>query len=147
MLVHGLVEDTIYGSQAVLFLYALPGLTVVASLPRDQDARSKAADQMDCRSHGAVLVIIGRNLVFYHPPVADLDLAGESGCGTHGTGRTGRLPMSRWDDSSNANRLDVSEPFFERSLAASATNRTTHHRLGLIAMQRRDFEEAVTTWS
>ena len=53
-------------------------------------------------------------------------------------------PTDKWDDGSDASKLQVSEPFFQNSLAATATNRTANHRLGLIAMLWKNFDGAVT---
>ena len=145
MLVHGLVEDTVYGSQAALFLYVLPGLTVAASLPRYQDAiASKVQTRWVAGSMALLLVIMVAT--WFLTTRQSLTSTWQANLGAVRMAQTelADWPASGWDDGSNTGKFQDSEPLFQRSLASNATNQTAHHRLGLIAMQRRNFDEAVT---
>jgi len=53
-------------------------------------------------------------------------------------------PTGYWDDGRNVAALSSVEGLFNRSLQLDPSNRTAHHRLGLISMQRRDFIVAVS---
>ncbi|MCO5192589.1 MAG: O-antigen ligase family protein [Anaerolineae bacterium] len=51
-------------------------------------------------------------------------------------------PTGEWDDGSTAARLGSAEQRFEQALTSDPDNATAHHRLGLIAMMRRDYAAA-----
>ena len=51
-------------------------------------------------------------------------------------------PTGEWDDGSTAARLGSAEQRFEQALTSDPDNATAHHRLGLIAMLRRDYAAA-----
>ena len=55
----------------------------------------------------------------------------------------GNFPAGGWDTGANLSALTTAPSSFERALELDPANRTAHHRLGLIAMLRRDFSEAV----
>jgi tetratricopeptide (TPR) repeat protein len=52
-------------------------------------------------------------------------------------------PANEWDDGRNITAYAPAEAHFRRALLLNDANRTAWHRLGLIALQRRDFETAV----
>jgi lipopolysaccharide biosynthesis regulator YciM len=54
------------------------------------------------------------------------------------------FPSGQWEDGTKVVSLGRAEVYFRRALAQDANNRTANHRLGLIAMQRRDFSSAVS---
>jgi O-antigen ligase len=53
------------------------------------------------------------------------------------------FPSGRWDDGSQVAALTSAEGLFQKALQLNPNNRTAHHRLGLIAMLRRDFPTAL----
>jgi hypothetical protein len=53
------------------------------------------------------------------------------------------FPSGKWDDGSQVAALYPAETLFKQSMQQNQNNRTAHHRLGLIAMLRRDFPTAV----
>ena len=52
-------------------------------------------------------------------------------------------PSNRWDTGRNVAALEPAERLFHQALAANPGQATAHHRLGLIAMLRRDYSTAV----
>lgn len=54
------------------------------------------------------------------------------------------FPTGKWDEGQNLGKLTTSETLFTRALHYNPWNRTANHRLGLIAMLRRDFPLAVS---
>jgi tetratricopeptide (TPR) repeat protein len=54
------------------------------------------------------------------------------------------FPSGKWDDGSQVADLAPAEDLFQKALQINRDNRTAHHRLGLIAMLRRDFPTALT---
>jgi tetratricopeptide (TPR) repeat protein len=53
------------------------------------------------------------------------------------------FPSGRWDDGSQVTALSPAEDLFQQSLQLDPSNRTAHHRLGLIALLNRDFPTAL----
>jgi hypothetical protein len=143
MLVHGLVEDTVYGSQASFFLFALPGLTLAATLPRGQAITGSVLS--DGWVVGSMLVLllalVAAWLIATRQSITSTWLA-NLGAVKMAQVELANWPTNKWDDGSNLEALRPAEELFERSLAAG-NNRTAHHRLGLIAMLRRNFDQAV----
>jgi hypothetical protein len=143
MLVHGLVEDTIYGSQASFFLFALPGLTVAATLPQGQAITGSVLS--DGWVVGSLLVLllalVAAWLITTRQSITSTWLA-NLGAVKMAQVELANWPTNKWDDGSNVEALRAAEELFEQSLAAD-NNRMAHHRLGLIAMLRRNFDQAV----
>ncbi|MGD8753435.1 MAG: O-antigen ligase family protein [Anaerolineales bacterium] len=54
------------------------------------------------------------------------------------------FPSGEWDDGSHIEALSPAADLYRRALQLNPDNRTAHHRLGLIAMLRRDFSNSVT---
>jgi tetratricopeptide (TPR) repeat protein len=52
-------------------------------------------------------------------------------------------PRGEWDDGSMAEQLVEAERLFDKALTLNPDNAVAHHRLGLIAMLRRDYGDAV----
>jgi tetratricopeptide (TPR) repeat protein len=52
-------------------------------------------------------------------------------------------PSNQWDTGSNVAALEPAERLFNQALAANPGQPTAHHRLGLIAMLRRDYVTAI----
>ena len=144
MLLHGLVEDTVYGSQAALFLFALPGLAVAASLPQEQVTSLPVG-------YGGW--VVGSTLLTFailagfwfiatrQSPVSTWQA--NLGAITMARAELAEWPTNEWDDGSNIDALLPAEVLFESSLIADPGNRTAHHRLGMVAMLRRDYERAI----
>jgi O-antigen ligase len=53
------------------------------------------------------------------------------------------FPSGQWDNGSQVAALNPAEKLFKKALRYNPNNRTTNHRLGLIAMQRYDFHSAI----
>ena len=53
-------------------------------------------------------------------------------------------PTGKWDDGSNVALLEPAEGLFHQALSFNPNNRTANHRLGLIAMLKRDFPTAIS---
>lgn len=148
--IHGLVEDPIYGSRALLLLFALPGLGMAAWLAERQPVIVE--DQAGRKKRGAtlpapvvagamvILLLLAAGLYFRN----QLKATWYANLGAIEMGRqelTG-WPHDEWDDGQSVNRLAAAESLFQQALATDPNNSTAHYRLGLIAMLRRDYATA-----
>ncbi len=136
VLLHGLVDDPLYGRGGSPLLFWLPALI---SLP---PAAGRPAGQRGWLLLGgmaAILVIGGLLLVGGGLPgrwqanlgaleMARIELAG--------------WPTNRWDTGENSDAFGPAAARFERALDRDPANLTAHYRLGLIAMLRRDYAAA-----
>lgn len=144
--VHGLVEDPLYGSRAVLLLWLPLGLTAFL-FPRRAAKASAAADRRPAIVVAGVLLVLGVTLALvyrtslaatYHSSRGVLEMARVELAG---------YPTNRWSDGREATDLTGAAARFQRAIELDATNRPAWHRLGLIAMLRRDYEAAVASLS
>jgi len=54
------------------------------------------------------------------------------------------FPTGLWDEGQHADLLSPAESYFNRALASNPANPVAHYRLGLIALLKRDFPNAVS---
>lgn len=149
MAIHGLVSDNIYHTAMTPFLLVVPGIAVVLEREYQRTAvktPSHAELVLGRRRRvvavavaGLALVLLG--LLFRNPLVS-------AWYANLGAVEMARVELAGWgsgarNEALTAADLEPAEGLFERALAHNPSNRTAHHRLGLIAMQRRDFPTAI----
>jgi O-antigen ligase len=144
---HGLVDDVLYGSRGSLLLLLPAGLlAMLTAQPRP--SRGLPSQRRLLTGVLAVLILSGLALGFRIPlsaslqanlaalQMAKIELADFAG--------------GQWDTGQNLPALLPLAGRFEQALALDPRNATAHHRLGLIAMQQRDFPAAIghlqTAW-
>lgn len=140
MVFHGLVDDPLYGSVGTPLLFVVPGMAVATS--RRQEVKRLQPSMPGLRSGFAwivalALVGIGLRLAasgwkanLGAVAMAQIELVG--------------WPTGKWDDGRNMAALNPAARLFTQAVDIESANRTAQHRLGLIAMLRRDFATAVT---
>jgi hypothetical protein len=154
MLLHGLVDDPLYGNTGTPLLLLLPALAIMLvyienpSLTMTDQSEDTGYPSEDSRIRriiipGIVLVVFLSVVATFRRPLFASWYA-----------NLGAVEMSRWElenwpqDQWNANPdvspLAHSEFLFKRALAFNPYERTALHRSGLIAMQNRDFSKAQT---
>ncbi len=148
--IHGLVTDVIYGPWGTPLLFVIPGFALSIAqqgYPEYNLCEKVGAYVSEHKSSvkyvaiALSLVLVGLGYWFRKPLQAQwfanlgavqmsrIELAG--------------WPINQWDDGSNASRLIDRERYFQQALAYNPGNRTAHHRLGLIAMVKREYPSAV----
>jgi hypothetical protein len=143
MTLHGLVEDTIYGSRAVIFLFFLPGLVIATSGPRRSGlARTRSLGRPVVLAAGLGLILIALMVLTFHRPLLG-NLYANLGALDMARVQLVGWPTGRWDEGHNVMALEPAEALFAQALQFDAANQTAHYRLGLIAMLQRDYETAV----
>jgi hypothetical protein len=156
--VHGLVDNIIYYQWGSLLVFIIPGFmlstTQVKANQNNNEGRlpqqrtSTQARRFGWRILGiagtASVVVMLAVLGFAHRQA--IMSAGNANLGAVEMARVelAGFPSGQWEDGSNVADLGTAEGYFLQALAQDANNRTANHRLGLIAMQRRDFSSAVS---
>jgi O-antigen ligase len=153
---HGLVDDALYGAKGTPLIFLLPGVAV-ALTRLEMDTHSETVLQRterDARPSGVpiqvwtvvMIVVFGVTLAAlsgWHRPLAAAWYA-NLGAVHLAAYELRDFPTGKWTETWNETELAKVEDLFVRAEALNPKNRTAHHRLGLIAMSRRDFETAQT---
>jgi hypothetical protein len=154
LLLHGFVDDAIYGDRGTPWIFLLPGLALMLwrykqplKSTTDQDVRTGeyTRNSRSLRNWLALgvslFVIIGIGLFIFWKPV----LAGwkaNIGAVQMAQRELRNWPINEWNDNPDVSALKPAESLFTSALAYNIEQRTARHRLGLIAMQRREFKTA-----
>ncbi|MCP4421657.1 MAG: hypothetical protein GY805_34020 [Chloroflexi bacterium] len=144
MLLHGLIDDALYGAQASPLLFFAPAMVIVVT------RRGKLAKLVPIAVQrwrwtagvGATAVLL-MGLYFGLSQTIQAQWAANLGALQLARAELVGWPTNQWDAGENLERFDAASAFFERALAIDPQNRTANHRLGTIAMVKRDYETAV----
>jgi tetratricopeptide (TPR) repeat protein len=154
MLLHGLVDDPLYGDTGTPLLLLLPALAIMlvttGNQPLTMTDQSQGTGYHSEDSRIKRIIIPGIVLIVFFSVVATF----RSSLLSIWYANLGAVEMSHWElenwpqDQWNANPdvspLAHSEFLFKRALVFSPYERTALHRSGLIAMRSRDFSTAQT---
>jgi len=155
VILHGLVDDALYGNQATPQLFLLPGMAIAATRP-DGGLNRVHVPRLDLskvltpglenrtRWIGAALVFVTAliaPLIILREPITAAWLA-NLGAVEMARIELADFPSGRWDDGHNVNALAPTATVLKRALQLNPQNRTANHRLGMIAMVQRDFNTA-----
>ncbi|NIS83028.1 MAG: tetratricopeptide repeat protein [Anaerolineales bacterium] len=155
-MIHGLVTDTLYGNRGTPIFFLFAGLTIAVAQPDrvqgvGQDLLSEGAltntKPKGIRFMRVIVVVVGIGLLATIYGLRDQLLANwyaNLGAVQMAQVELAAWPTGKWNDGRNVTALSPAEDLFNRALQLDPTNRTAHHRLGLIAMLRRDFTSAVS---
>jgi hypothetical protein len=151
LLLHGLIDDPLYGSRAVLFLFLIPGFAVAISKSRSREKTENNHKKrrfllIRTRTFVAGTALMFVALVFYVLLSRNQILS--DWYANRGAIEMARVeladwPTDQWDDGRHAANLAPAEALFNQALTYNQMNNTAHYRLGLIAMLKRDFEKAI----
>ena len=143
LIIHGLEDNIVYYTRHVPLLFLLPGMAVAITLPEHQQAETSLLSTKfrQVAIAGGMVSVLILAIVFYRPLLsawyADLGAVAMARIDLKSWGK------GAWDDGRNVSALLPAEYLFTQSLQYDNNNRTAQHRLGLIAMLRRDFPTAV----
>jgi len=158
LLVHGLVEDALYGSRAVLLLL-LPsglGLGMIGSQAKDSEPKDisenilPSPDTNGGRMKGVIklglaafAVVAAAILAYrYRAPLAGQWYANLGAVAMAKVDLVG-WPKGEWDEGESSESLTSAVHLFRRSQVWCQDNSVAHHRLGLVAMSNRDYQAAI----
>ncbi len=141
---HGVVEDPLYGSRALLILLAPAGL-VAAIFPRRPASVSDGKEDKRTLLLGgmAILgVVVAAGLLFSQPLVS----SAQSNIGALQMARTQLInyPTNEWVTLVDPAPYQDASDRFRTALQANSRNRTAWYRLGMLAMLNQDFRTAAT---
>ncbi len=144
MVLHGLIDDALYGDHASPFLFFAPAIVVLVTRRRESAAVPTAVRRRRwVLGIGATAVLLIGLLVGFRQQVQAQWYANLGALELARVELVG-WPTNQWDTGSELARFDRATTLFERSLRIDAHNRTANQRKGMMAMVGRDYETAVT---
>jgi tetratricopeptide (TPR) repeat protein len=143
MVIHGLVDDPLYGHRGTPLLFLVPGLAVALNQAVWRLFQWRWPTQRQAIATGVgLLTMVVLVLVAWVGPLR-ADWYANLGAVTMARIELANWPSNQWDTGSNVAALEPAERLFNQALAANPGQPTAHHRLGLIAMLRRDYVTAI----
>jgi tetratricopeptide (TPR) repeat protein len=155
ILLHGLVHATLVATRAIPFLLIPAGLALSGvekrHITRNSESWEHSSEpkpsQPSRRSWQvtavvAILIVFSVLLILFRNPLLSAWYA-NLGVIRISQSELSDFPSGKWDDGSRVADLYPAEKLFQRALQYDPNNRTSQHRLGLIAMLHRDFRAAV----
>ncbi len=152
ILIHGLVDDTLYGSRGALLLFMSLGLIIAASrLPvtviDESTSVSKGKPRTDRRELAlAVLALIAVGMIWWRPVLATWSA-------NQGAVEQARVELSHYDQQHfdnptmdqvrQRNNLDEAIRWFNQALTIDPTNGTARRRLAAIQLARGQYVDAL----
>lgn len=148
MLVHGMLDNPFYGETATPLLFVLPGLAISVTNSRHPSRTEAFSLSAIVRRipgarywiSGALVLLFGLLLTFFNPLAASV-LANYSAVEMARI-ELADFPRDAWVDLEQAEKLAPVEPHLQRSLWYNPTQRSANYRMGLITMDRREYEQA-----
>jgi len=136
--VHGMVDDYLYHESGTLLVLSLAGLAMI-SQPEVVYAVQPKNDPVP---RFAALIMVG----FLALNVNGIRSAWYANLGAVQMAKVelAGFPTNQWTEPSLLPRLEQADALFQSALQVDPANQTANHRLGLIAMLRRDFHSAAT---
>ena len=145
LVLHGFVDDPLYGERGTPLLFLLPGFA--AALARTElPLRRRARRSLMKGEAWWGWAVFGLLVLAYLASVL-FRSGGGAWPANLGALRMARselagFPSGEWDNGRNLQALASSETLFEQALQRDIYNFTSHYRLGLIDLLRRDFPAA-----
>jgi tetratricopeptide (TPR) repeat protein len=149
---HGLVDDPLYGIRATPFLWVLPGIAAF-SHPAARSIGDLLPVQLGSLSGGhakriGLVVASGLLLItvvagwLYGPKRLAAVWMADWGAVLLSQVQLSDFPSNEWTASQDISQLAQAQAWLERAVRLDPSNRTANHRLGLIALQSRDYDAA-----
>jgi O-antigen ligase len=144
VVIHGFADDPLYGIQGTPFLFLLSGITVVATRsrksPQTDDQSTMRLKRRTWLRNG---IVVGLPLlVFISFALGGIVLANwYANLGAVDMARVELqdFPSGIWQEYQNLDALNPAIETFNKSLRLDGGNFTAQYRMGMIAMQARDF--------
>jgi hypothetical protein len=152
MLLHGMVDNPLYGDTGTPLLLLLPALAIMLANtenpPLTMTDQSQGTGYPSKDSRIKRIVIPGIVLIVFFSVIAtfqrSLFAIWYSNLGAVEMSRIELMnwPINKWNDNPDVAPLIKAENLFYTTLIHNPNQRTARHRLGLVAMQERDFIRA-----
>lgn len=140
VLLHGLVDDPLYGELGTPLLFFAPGMALLVSRPAWRGGRERMRRSLLLA--GAILVaLVG--LLWVSRPIAAA-WAANRGAVQMAQVELADWPLDRWTAGEHVAALAPLAAQFTAVVQSDPVNVTAHYRLGLLAMGRWEWETAVS---
>ncbi len=145
IIIHGLVDNIVLRSLFTVFIFFVPGMAVglvASTYPEPQKIRVDKPKTL--RLSLPVLIALALAivcLILFRRPIISAWYT-DLGAVEMAKVQLTDFPTGTWDDGKKANLLTPAKEQFQRALLYDPNNPHAHYRLGLIAMQERDFTNA-----
>jgi O-antigen ligase len=151
VLLHGLVDDPLYGERGTPLLFLLSGFAVASTqLSRVSDVSHRTL-LYDRVFQGSLIlkrrtIFLGLTLTvlllvlftgLMKPALAEL--YANLGAIEMARAELSSWPTRKWTEDTDVSSLQAARRWFDRSLELDPNNETSHYRLGLISMRAQDF--------
>jgi hypothetical protein len=145
MALHGLIDDALYGAHASPLLFFAPAMAILVTRRRESVSTAPGVVWRRRWAIGVgVTAVLLAGLFFGYRQKVEAQWVANLGSLALARAELDGWPTNRWDAGDNLERFDEAAALFEQALVIDAQNRTANHRLGVIAMVKRDYETAVT---
>ena len=140
VIIHGMLYDYLYNGIGVILLLVPVGVSMIGILntsgPKQNNVKVASVSTFAVSTLLIALLVINFNHVraIWYANLAVLQMAQVELAG---------FPTGKWTEPTILPDLEPAEASLRSALQFDPTNRTANHRLGLIAMLRRDFHSAV----
>jgi O-antigen ligase len=144
MVIHGFADDPLYGIQGTPFLFLLTGITVVVTRSRSSPPQEdQSAVRLKRRTWLRNGIVVGLPLlVFLIFALGGVVLAiwyANLGAVDMARVELQDFPSANWQENQYLDPLSPAIETFHKSLMLDGGNFTAQYRMGMIAMQARDF--------
>jgi hypothetical protein len=142
LVLYGLVENALYASRGVWFLFVLPGLVIATTQTETRQVNPVSGSRRrQAILVGGVVVTLLVLVGFWRPLLATW--YADLGAVEMARAELVNFPVGKWEDPVAMTALGPAESQFQKALRINQQDRTSLHRLGLIAMRQGDFLLAV----
>jgi tetratricopeptide (TPR) repeat protein len=144
---HGLVDDALYGMNGTPLLFFLPGIAVALSQANPPAVLDHGKTKARAIEHLWLAAAVLSILVLLVAILRWSTQARAYWYANLGAVRMARSeledwPTNQWNENPDISSFAPAIGYFSRALERDPENRISHHRLGLIAMQARDYGTA-----
>jgi tetratricopeptide (TPR) repeat protein len=142
VVLHGFLDDPLYGNQGTPLILALPGIAIAIAQPSEFNSSNLSKKSWNLWGIGigfllalVLIMFVGKSIKSYWisnlaaVKMAQIELDD--------------FPSGRWDVGWNIDDLAPVESMFQKSLSDNNGNLTSHYRLGLITMQKKNYKVAI----
>ena len=152
LLLHGMVEDTVYGSAALPLLFVAPALTHALSSAAPKSAIANCTTDKQRRAQvrrwhirtAAVFGVAGLALLStLIVPQGRATWWANLGAVNMARAQLADFPTGQWAPSRQANTLQGAENLFQQSLYLNPQQHSAQYYMGLVDMLDRDYDSAV----